>query len=192
MSHRRLLAHGFFRFGGSFFGRRFGGAGGFGARWFGSGGLGGGCFRRRGFLARGLRGRRRGGRFGRRLGLFGGFGPGARAERELGDLDPGQLLAVAGAALVAALGLELEHAQLLAALVRDHLGGDLHLRQARLVEHGLLGAVQDRLQRHALALGGGQALDQQALAALDAVLLAACLHDRVHTDSAAAFRCWSL
>src|ERR687886_2212736 len=45
-----------------------------------------------------------------------------------GDADAGQLLAVAGAALVAALGLELEHAELGAALVRDDLGG--HARAA--------------------------------------------------------------
>src|SRR3982750_1084537 len=38
---------------------------------------------------------------------------------DLGDLDPRQLLAVAGATLVAALGLELEHAQLRAAQVLE-------------------------------------------------------------------------
>src|SRR6201991_401044 len=43
---------------------------------------------------------------------------------DLGDADPRQLLAVAGATLVAALGLELEHAQLRPALVRDDLGVD--------------------------------------------------------------------
>ena len=51
------------------------------------------------------------------------------------------------------------------------------------VEHRLLGAVHQRLQRDARALLLGQALDQQVLAALDAVLLAACLHDRVHVRS---------
>src|ERR687885_577559 len=44
-----------------------------------------------------------------------------------GDADAGQLLAVAGAALVSALGLELEDAQLGAALVRD----DLRLHRGR-------------------------------------------------------------
>src|SRR5919197_439678 len=38
------------------------------------------------------------------------------------DPDPRQLLAMAGAAAVPALGLELEHAQLRAALVGDGLG----------------------------------------------------------------------
>src|SRR3954447_6935981 len=40
------------------------------------------------------------------------------------DADARQLLAVAGAPLVAALGLELEHPQLRPALVRDDLGLD--------------------------------------------------------------------
>src|SRR5450759_741876 len=99
---------------------------------------------------------------------------------DLGDLDLRELLAVAGAPLVPALGLELEHAQLLSPHVRQHLRGDLHALQARGVEHGILGAVEDRLERDVLALLHGQALDEQALAALDAVLLAAGLHDRVH------------
>src|SRR5918912_3376395 len=43
---------------------------------------------------------------------------------DLRDADAGQLLPVTGAPLVPALGLELEHAQLRPALVRDHLGGD--------------------------------------------------------------------
>src|ERR1017187_8194795 len=54
---------------------------------------------------------------------------------DLRNLDARQLLAVAGAPLVTALGLELEHAQFLGALVGDDLRGDLHLRKARLVEH---------------------------------------------------------
>src|ERR1700722_8873871 len=87
---------------------------------------------------------------------------------------------MAVAAFVAALGLELEHPQLLAAHVRDDLGGDLHVFEAGLVEHGLLRAVHQRLQLNVRALGSGEALDEQPLAALDAVLLAAGLHDRVH------------
>ena len=55
--------------------------------------------------------------------------------------------------------------------VRVALGGLLLL---------VVGAVEDRLEAHILALCDGQALDEQLLAALDAVLLAACLHDRVH------------
>ncbi len=85
-----------------------------------------------------------------------------------------------GAALVAALGLELEHPQLVAALVRDHLRGDLGVCQAGLVEQSLLVAQHERLQCHALALGHRQTLDDEALTALDAVLLAATLDNCVH------------
>src|SRR6478672_9280163 len=42
----------------------------------------------------------------------------------LRDLEPRELLTVAGAALVAALGLELHDAELGAALVAEHLGLD--------------------------------------------------------------------
>src|ERR1700750_3240463 len=45
------------------------------------------------------------------------------------DADARQLLAVAGAPFVAALGLELEHAELRAALVRHDLGLDAGGRQ---------------------------------------------------------------
>src|SRR5579871_6055080 len=80
------------------------------------GGLLRGRLLRGGVLRRGLF--RRGGR--RR---FRGFARRAfdAAERDLGDLDPRELLAVAGAAFVAALGLELHDAQLLAALVAEDL-----------------------------------------------------------------------
>src|SRR3954462_3382521 len=54
---------------------------------------------------------------------------------DLGDLDPRQLLAMAGATLVAALGLELEHAQLGAAQVLDDLRGDVRLAERFSVEH---------------------------------------------------------
>jgi hypothetical protein len=64
--------------------------------------------------------------------------------------------------------------------VRDHPRRDLHLGEPRLVEDGLIGAVEDRLEGHVGALLDGEALDEQPLAALHAVLLAAGLHDRVH------------
>src|SRR5204863_7559851 len=57
-----------------------------------------------------------------------------RSLLDLGDLDARQVLAVPGAATVAALGLELEDAQLLAADVLDDLGVDLDLGQAVGVE----------------------------------------------------------
>src|SRR4051794_39428412 len=98
---------------------------------------------------------------------------------DLRDLDAGQLLAVAGALAVAPLGLELENAQLLAAQVLDNLGADGDLAQAVGVEDGVVGAEQDRLELHRGARRIGQALDEQGLALLDAVLLAAGLDDRV-------------
>src|SRR5206468_4098824 len=59
-------------------------------------------------------------------------------------------------------------------------------------EDGLLGGVENRLEGDVRALVGGESLDQQPLAALDAVLLAAALHDRVHLLSARSSRLGSL
>src|SRR5436190_1473445 len=54
------------------------------------------------------------------------------------------------------------------------------------VEHLLVAAVEQRLERHLGAGVGAQALDEQGLALLDAVLLAAGLDDRVgHGQSSA-------
>src|ERR1700754_799771 len=75
---------------------------------------------------------------------------------DLRDADPRQLLAMAGATLVAALGLELEHAQLRAALVRDDLGGDGRLEA---LEHGIsVAREQQRVERDGGADVVGQAL----------------------------------
>ena len=62
----------------------------------------------------------------------------------------------------------------------DDLGVDLHLGQAVGVEDDVVGAEQDRLERDRGAGVVGQPLDEQGLALLDAVLLAAGLDDRVH------------
>src|SRR4051812_26127473 len=99
---------------------------------------------------------------------------------DLRDLNAGELLAVPGPPLVAALGLELEHAELLAADVLDDLGPHADVAEALRVEDGVVGAEQDRLQLHARARLVGEALDEEGLALLDAVLLAAGLDDRVH------------
>ncbi len=87
---------------------------------------------------------------------------------------------MAGAPLVAALGLELDDAELGTALVRDHLGLDLDVRQSVAIDD--IGAVneQQRLQRDGLAVAGGQALDEQGFPLLYPVLLSTCLDDRVH------------
>src|SRR4051794_7337468 len=98
--------------------------------------------------------------------------------------DAGELLAVAGAALVAALGLELEHAQLGAAQVAEHLGLDGHAVEVA-AELGIaVAGDEQRLEIDRGALVGGQALDEQGRALLDAVLLAAGLDDCVGHDLA--------
>src|SRR3954454_11189285 len=95
---------------------------------------------------------------------------------DLGDADARQLLAVARAALVAPLGLELEHAQLRPALVRDDLGGHARLAAAAALEDGVAAAAQQqRLQLDGRADVVGQALDEEGLALDDAVLLTAGL-----------------
>src|SRR5579871_4621659 len=85
---------------------------------------------------------------------------GARARRrarpDLGDLDPREVLAVAGAAPVAALGLELEDAQLWPADVGEHGRRDLELRERVGAEGGVVAAHEQRLERDARALGVGQ------------------------------------
>src|SRR3954447_12840884 len=96
------------------------------------------------------------------------------------DPDPRQLLAVAGAAAVAALGLELEHAQLRAALVADDLGGHDGRAEALGVEDGV--AVAGDQQGRQLDGGAdvvAQALDEEGLPLADAVLLTAGLDDCV-------------
>src|SRR5690349_12262771 len=96
------------------------------------------------------------------------------------DADARQLLAVAGAPLVAALGLELEHAELRPALVRDDLGLHARGRQAVALEHGVaVAGQQQRLQGHGGADVVGQPLHEQGLALAHAVLLAAGLDDCV-------------
>jgi hypothetical protein len=71
----------------------------------------------------------------------------AAADRDAGDLQASQLLAVARSALVAALGLELEHAQLLAALVAEDGGLDLDAAEVAALEQGVLvAAVEQRLE----------------------------------------------
>src|SRR4051794_37692086 len=101
---------------------------------------------------------------------------------DLRDLDARQILAVAAATLVAALRLELEDAQLLAARVGDHARGHRHLAQAVGVEHRVLRAEEHGLELHRGTLVDGELLDEQRLPALDAVLLASGLDDCVHAN----------
>src|SRR3954469_870604 len=99
---------------------------------------------------------------------------------DLGDLDPRQLPPVAGATVVAALGLELERAQLRPAQVLDDLGRDVRPAQRVALEHGVAVArEQQRLELDGGADVFGQPLDEQGLALLDAVLLTAGLDDCV-------------
>src|SRR4051812_21872929 len=90
-----------------------------------------------------------------------------------GHPDAGELLAVARAALVAALGLELEHAQLGAANVADPLRLDDDAVEIA-AELGIaVTRDQQRLQIDRVTLVRTQPLDEQGRALLDAVLLAA-------------------
>ena len=129
-----------------------------------------------------MRGRSLGGFL--RVRCLGGFLRGL--VRDLRHLDARQRLTVPGAPFVAALGLELEHPQLLAADVAENLRRDRHLMQGGLLEDHVVRAVEHRLEGHVAALGRGEALDEQALALLDAVLLSAALDYRVHVDVLAA------
>src|SRR3954454_10132083 len=65
---------------------------------------------------------------------------------DLRDLDAGQLLPMAVGALVAPLGLELEHPDLVALLVRQDLGRHLDLLQGVGAEDGVGIGEQNRLQ----------------------------------------------
>src|SRR2546423_2854354 len=106
-----------------------------------------------------------------------------RAPGDLRDLDAGQRLAMARAPPVPAFGLELEHAQLLPALVPDDARLDLDLLEPVRVEDRLVGAEEDRLQPHGVALSALQLLDQQRLPGLDPILLATGLDDCVSHQS---------
>ena len=108
----------------------------------------------------------------------------ATQEPHLRHLEAGQLLAVAGAAAVALLGLVLEDLQLRAAQMLGDHGLDLDLVQLLAVEHHvLLAAVHHGAEVHLGALVGRQVLDQQGDALLSAVLLAACFDYRVGSTS---------
>ncbi len=99
---------------------------------------------------------------------------------DLADLEPGQFGAVALTLAVAVLGLVLEDLDLLAALVVDDLGLDLDLlERARVEHHVVVGAQHHGAQGDLGALVIGELVDEQGLALLDAVLLAAGLDDRV-------------
>src|SRR5947209_14518807 len=73
----------------------------------------------------------------------------AARERNVGDLDAGQLLAVAGPALITALGLELDDAQLGAALLPDDPRRHAHAREVvDRVDDGRAVDIEQRLQLH--------------------------------------------
>src|SRR5215218_3954889 len=98
---------------------------------------------------------------------------------DLRDPDPRELLAVALGALVAALGLELEDADLLAPLVPDDFGAHRGLGQAVTVEDGVRRAHEHRLEVDGRARLACEALDEERLPLLHAVLLPAGLDDCV-------------
>src|SRR5690242_12435848 len=95
------------------------------------------------------------------------------------DRDPGQLRAVAAHLLVAALRLELEHLDLLAPEMLDdlHRHGALELRA---VGDHLVAARHQHVGRERVARGMRLPVDEELLALLDPVLLAADLDHRIH------------
>src|SRR3954471_10981685 len=99
----------------------------------------------------------------------------SRSAPDLFHPDARELLTVALAALVAALRLVLEDADLRATLVADDRGGDLGLAQVAAELGVAVAGDQQRLQLDRRALVGLQALDEQRLPLRDAVLLAAGL-----------------
>src|SRR3954447_11281259 len=111
--------------------------------------------------------------------------PGLLTALDVRDLEPGQVRPGAHALLVAALRLELEHVDLLAALVPAHHRLDLDLPEGVAPEDRILVVARDqqRLERHLGALVLGHAVDQEGVPLLDAVLLTAGFHDGVHERS---------
>jgi hypothetical protein len=86
---------------------------------------------------------------------------------------------VAGPALVTALGLELHDAQLRSPLVPDDPRRDRNAREAVAVDDLRAVHVEQGAELHRRPRGIGQALDEQRLPLLDAVLLAARSDDCV-------------
>src|SRR6185437_12099759 len=129
---------------------------------------------------------RRGPRPGRRLrlGLL-RLGLAGRRPLRLGraadrlDRDPGQLRAMPTGLLVAALRLELEHLDLLAPQMLDDLHRDGAL-ELRAVGDDVVAARHQDVGRERLAGGMRLPVDEELLALLDAVLLAADLDHRIH------------
>ena len=117
-----------------------------------------------GVAARQLRGR-----FGSRLFLLGGSRL-LRAAADRLDLDLRELGAETGVAAVARFRLVLADPDLLAERRADHARG--HLRLRRELE-GTVAAEHQHLRMEGLAFLSRQAVDEKALAFLDAVLLSA-------------------
>src|SRR6476646_6503561 len=113
--------------------------------------------------------------------------PGRRfAQFERGDLELGQLGAMAGAPPVALLGLVFEDLDLLAAQVLRHGRLDLDFLELLGAGDDLFVAEHTRPPGDLLALFGAESIDEQGGALLDLVLLTAALYDcvRVHSSLA--------
>src|SRR4051812_20280226 len=115
----------------------------------------------------------------RRLGLLAGPRLLGRSGADRLDLDPGELGAVAARLLEAALGLEREDLELLAAQVLDQLGGDGSLERGSIGDH-VIAAGHQHLGGERLARLDRLPVDEELLPLLDAVLLAAHLDHCIH------------
>ena len=119
------------------------------------------------------------------VGLLGRLGRALAAERDVGDAQDGQLLAMALLDAAARLGPVLERDQLGAAGLGDDLGADRRVGDQRPADRGLVavGDQQDAIDGDRLARFDVEKLDLELRADFDAVLLTAGLDDCVHGSS---------
>ena len=119
------------------------------------------------------------------LGLLGRLGGALAAERDVGDAQEGQLLAMTLLDPAAGLRAVLEGDELGPTRLGDDLGADRGVRDQRATDRRVVavGDEQDAIDRDRLARLGVEQLDFELGADLDAILLSAGLDDCVHGSS---------
>ncbi len=101
------------------------------------------------------------------------------------DAQLGEVTAIPRHLAQALLGLVLEDAQLPAAAVGHHRGGDAHALEILAVRGLLAGSAGEEqgLERHHTAHLGGEAVDEEAVTGAHPILAAAVGEDGVHDCS---------
>src|SRR5262249_26951020 len=99
---------------------------------------------------------------------------------DLGDANEREIVAIAAPPARILAAALLEHDHLVAALVRDHLGGDERAGDRRLAEGGFIAADDHHREGDDLAGLGPELAEAERLVLGDRVLLAARLDDREH------------